>query len=278
MAEFLVTFRETLEAALIVGILFTYLVKSDRLELAPRLWSGVVAAVVGSLIAALLFQALAGGFSGRGEKIFEGIIMILAAGVLSTMIVWMARNSNISSDLEDKARSALASDSRAGLGLFLLAFVAVFREGVETVLFLYGVLSNQGGLSFAASLAGGLTAVAIGYAIFVQGKRVPLKTFFNVSSVLLILFAAGLIAHGIHEFHEAALLPYGEPIWDVNPAPRPDGTYPLFHDKGTVGALAKGLFGWNGDPSMPEVLAWLLSVTGIGLLWRRATLQGSLAG
>ena len=273
MAEFLVTFRETLEAALIVGILYTYLVKSERLELAARLWYGVGVAVVGSLIVALLFQVLAGGFTGRGEKIFEGVIMILAAGVLSTMIVWMARNRNISHDLEVKAQSALASDSRAGVGLFLLAFVAVFREGVETVLFLYGVMSNQGGLSFVASLAGGLTAVAIGYAIFMQGKRMPLKTFFNVSSVLLILFAAGLIAHGIHEFHEAGLLPFGQPIWDVNPALRPDGTYPIFHDKGTVGALAKGLFGWNGDPSLPEVLAWILSVTGIGLLWRRATLR-----
>lgn len=273
MPEFLVTFRETLEAALIVGILYTYLVKSERMELAPRLWYGVSTAVVASLIVALLFQVLAGGFSGRREKIFEGVVMILAAGVLSTMIIWMARNRNISRDLEVKAQSALSSDHRAGVGLFLLAFVAVFREGVETVLFLYGVMSNQGGISFAASLAGGLTAVAIGYAIFIQGQRLPLKTFFNVSSVLLILFAAGLIAHGIHEFHEAGLLPFGQPIWDVNPALRPDGTYPIFHDKGTVGALAKGLFGWNGDPSLPEVLAWIVSVSGIGFLWRRATLQ-----
>ncbi len=270
MAEFLVTFRETLEAALIVGILFTFLLKSNRMDLAPRLWSGVLVAVAASIVVALLFQQLAGGFSGRWEKIFEGSVMLLAAAVLSTMIVWMARNKNISRDLERRAASVLSTAGRAGLGLFLLAFVAVFREGIETVLFLYGVISNQGGLSFAASLGGGAAAIAIGYAIFVQGRRLPLKTFFNVSSVLLILFAAGLIAHGIHEFHEAQILPFGDPIWNVNPALRVDGTYPLLHENGALGGLAKGLFGWNGNPSLPEVLAWMIALSGIGLLWRRA--------
>ena len=270
MAEFLVTFRETLEAALIIGILYTFLLKSRRMDLAPRLWSGTAMALAASIIAALLFQSLAGGFSGRLEKLFEGVVMILAAGVLSTMIVWMARNRNIASDLEDKAESALDRAGRAGLGIFLLAFVAVFREGIETVLFLYGVLTNQGGLSFLSSVTGGLVAVALGYLIFVQGKRVPLKTFFNVSSVLLILFAAGLVAHGVHEFQELGMLPAGEALWDLNPARLPDGGYPLLHEKGAIGGIAKGLFGWNGDPSLLEVLAWLVSAAGIGILWRRA--------
>lgn len=270
MAEFLITFRETLEAALIIGILLTFLVKSDRNDLTRRVWSGVVVAVAASLLVAVLFQLLAGGFSGRLEKIFEGAVMILAAAVLSTMIVWMARNRDIARGLEGRAESVLTEGSRVGLGIFALAFVAVFREGVETVLFLYGVLSNQGGLSFGASLGGGAAAVAIGYLIFVQGRRVPLKTFFNVSSILLILFAAGLIAHGIHEFHEAGILPFGTAVWDINPPVRSDGSYPLLHEKGGVGALAAGLFGWNGNPSLPEVLAWLLSVVGISWLWRRA--------
>ena len=273
MAEFLVTFRETLEAALIIGILYTFLLKSERMDLAPRLWGGVAVALVGSILVAILFQLLAGGMSGRLEKIFEGSVMLLAAVVLSTMIVWMARNKNIARDLEGRAQSALTGHGYAGIGIFALAFVAVFREGIETVLFLYGVLSNQGGLSFMASLAGGMGAVAIGYLIFVQGKRVPLKSFFNVSSVLLILFAAGLIAHGIHEFQEVGIIPYGAPIWDVNPPLRLDGSYPLLHEKGVLGAIAKGLFGWNGDPSLQEVMAWSMSVLGIGFLWRRASVS-----
>lgn len=271
MAEFLVTFRETLEAALIVGILYTYLVKSERTDLTHRLWSGVAAAIIASLLTAILFQMLAGGFSGGFEEIFEGSIMFLAAGVLATMIVWMARNKNISRDLEDRTQSALEHSGRAGLGLFTLAFVAVFREGVETVLFLFGVISNQGGLSFMASLAGALVAVAIGYMIFVQGKRMNLATFFNVSSILLILFAAGLTAHGIHEFQEAGLLPFEEPVWNLNPPVNADGSYPLLHEKGVIGSLAKGLFGYNGDPSLSEIIAWVLVVSGIGLLWRRAS-------
>ena len=269
-AEFLVTFRETLEAALIIGILYTFLLRSRRMDLAPRLWSGVALAMAASVIAALLFQRFAGGFTGSSEKLFEGVVMILAAGVLSTMIIWMARNRNMARDLEDKAGTALDRAGKAGLGIFLLAFVAVFREGIETLLFLYGVLTNQGGLSFLSSVAGGLGAIALGYLIFVQGKKVPLRTFFNVSSILLILFAAGLVAHGVHEFQELGVLPSGEALWDLNPARLPDGSYSLLHEKGAVGAIAKGLFGWNGDPSLLEVIAWLVSAAGIGILWRRA--------
>ena len=91
---------------------------------------------------------------------------------------------------------------------------------------------KQGGISIAASLLGGLLALSIGYIIFVQGKNVPLKTFFNVSSVLLIFVASGMLAYGVHELESAGVIPdYGR-IWDINPPKNADGTYPLFHDKG----------------------------------------------
>ena len=270
LAESLVTFRETLEAALIIGILYTFLVKSGRTELLRTLWRGVAAALAASVVAALFFQLLAGGFSGRLEEIFEGSVMILAAIILCTMIIWMARNKNISQQLQSKARSALTRTMGAGTGIFALAFVSVFREGIETVLFLHGVAINQGGLSMVTSVAGAAFAIAIGYLIFLQGRKLPLKTFFNVSSVLLILVAAGFIAHGIHEFESAGVIPYGGVVWDVNPPRLPDGGYPLLHEKGTVGSIAKGLFGWNGNPSLLEVSVWGFSVIGITSLWKRA--------
>ncbi|MCH8010456.1 MAG: FTR1 family protein [Candidatus Marinimicrobia bacterium] len=270
LSELLITFRETLEAALVIGILYTFLIKADRIELIQTLWKGVGMAIIASVVAAVLFQLLAGGFTGRMEKIIEGTVMILAALILSTMIIWMAKNRNVAEKLEHKAESALTGRMGAVWGIFLLSFVAVFREGIETVLFLYGIAIKEGGLSLLSSLFGGAVAVGIGYLIFLQGKRMPLKTFFNVSSVLLILVVAGLLAHGIHEFEKVGIIPYHGAVWDINPARLVDGRFPLLHEKGAVGSIMAGLFGWNGNPSLTEVLSWLAAVTCMGFLWRRA--------
>ena len=270
MAELLIIFRETLEAVLIVGILLTYLSKTQRKELIPRIWQGVGAALFLSLIASILVQNIAGGLSSSAEKIFEGVAMLTAAIVLGTMIVWMAKNSNIAVELEGKAEKTLEQSSGVGWGIFTLAFIAVFREGIETVLFLYGVMINQGSVSLLSSLAGAAGALGIGYLIFIQGQRVPLKTFFNVSSVLLIFVAAGMVAYGFHELESAGIIPDTGRIWDVNPPKFSDGSYPAFHDKGSIGAIAKGLFGWNGDQSYAEVGAWFTAVLVLAFAWRRA--------
>jgi len=223
-----------------------------------------------SVVGSFLFQQFAGGFKGQAGKLFEGIVMIVAAGVLGTVIVWMAKNKNIAEDLKGKAEQALSSN-KVGLGIFLLAFVSVFREGIETILFLYGVMMKQGGLSISLSLLGAVMGIGMGYLIFVQGKKVPLKTFFNVSSILLIFVAAGMFAYGIHELESAGIIPdYGR-IWDINPAKLADGSYPLMHDKGYVGSLLKGLFGYNGDPSLIELLAWFLSLSGLTYVWKKVS-------
>ena len=269
MAEFLVVFRETLEAVLIVGILLTYLKKTNQSSLIPRIWQGVVFALILSILLSVLIQYIAGGFSGQSEKIFEGVIMILAACVLGSMIIWMARNTNIAKELEGQAQSAIQKGEGVALGIFLVAFIAVFREGIETVLFLYGIMLNQGGLSFLSSIAGAVIACSLGHLIFIQGQKVPLKTFFNVSSILLIFVAAGMMAYGTHELESAGLIADTGRMWDVNPQKLPDGTYPALHDKGSIGSIFKGLFGWNGDPSYLEVGVWLATLTGLTALWRK---------
>ena len=269
MAELLVVFRETLEAVLIIGILLTYLKKTNQSSLIPRIWQGVGTALILSIFLSILIQYIAGGFSGQSEKIFEGVIMILAACVLGSMIIWMARNTNIAKELEGQAQSAIQKGERVALGIFLVAFIAVFREGVETVLFLYGIMLNQGGLSLLSSIAGAVIACSLGYIIFIQGQKVPLKTFFNVSSILLIFVAAGMMAYGTHELESAGLIADTGRMWDVNPQKLPDGTYPVLHDKGSIGSILKGLFGWNGDPSYLEVGVWLATLTGLTALWRK---------
>jgi len=227
-------------------------------------------ALAASIVGSFLFQQFAGGFKGQAGKLFEGIVMIVAACVLGTVIVWMAKNKNIAEDLKGKAEKALSS-KKVGLGIFLLAFVSVFREGIETILFLYGVMMKQGGLSITLSLVGAVMGIGMGYLIFVQGKKVPLKTFFNVSSILLIFVAAGMFAYGIHELESAGIIPNYGRIWDINPPKLADGSYPLMHDKGYVGSLLKGLFGYNGDPSLIELLAWFFSLSGLTYVWKKVS-------
>ena len=311
MAELIIVFREVLEGSLIVGILYTYLKKTNQPAAILRLWQGVAAALIVSVLGSFIFQIFADGFEGRAGKLFEGIIMIIAAAVLGSMIVWMAKNRNIADDLKDKANEALAGEN-VGYGIFALAFVSVFREGIETILFLYGIIIKEGGLNIVLSLVGAALGIGLSFMIFIQGKKVPLKTFFNVTSVILIFVAAGMFTYGVHELESARVIPFygGEVIendnslvakrmngdtkiftfdsssdniddvsykaskwasrvWDLNPPKNFDGTYPVFHDKGAIGGLMKGLFGYNGDPSAIELIAWVLVATGLGLTWRK---------
>ena len=185
MAEFIIIFREVLEAGLIIGILYTYLNKVDQQSSIARMWQGVLVAIVLSIAGSFLFQILAGGFEGQAEKLFEGVVMIVAAVVLGSMIVWMAKNKNIADDLKAQASDAL-STANAGWAIFSLAFIAVFREGIEIILFMYGLAAKQGAVSFLSSALGAALALGVSYAIFIQGKKVPLKTF-TMSDILINL-------------------------------------------------------------------------------------------
>ena len=301
MAELIIMFREVLEASLIIGILYTYLKKSGNDSVLKMLWGGVFSAIALSILASILFQLIAGGFEGSASKIFEGIVMIIASVVLTTMIIWMAQNKNISEDLKKQAEKSLTSGFK--YGIFTLAFVAVFREGVEIILFLYAV-GIKDGISIFPSIIGSLLGLFAGYAIFIQGVKIPLKQFFNVTSVFLVFVAAGMLTYGVHELESGGVIPYiggetkvedntviatrmnGETktfsldkeikakkwasrIWDINPDKNLDGSYPMFHDKGSIGGLMKGFFGYNGDPSLIEFITWLLSILGLNYLYQK---------
>ena len=268
MAELIIVFREVLEASLIIGILYTYFQKNENTQALKQLWQGVNSALIASILGAVLFQMTFGGFTGQAEKLFEGIVMIVASVILATMIIWMVKNQNIASELKEKAEESVNKD-KFGIGVFLLAFISVFREGIETILFLYGVLVKEGNISIVLSLIGAFLGLAVGYAIFVKGRKMPLKTFFNVSSILLIFVSSGMLAYGVHELESYGLFTdYGR-IWNINPALNPDGSYPLLHDKGAIGSLLKGLFGYNGDPSLIEFLAWIGSLSGFFYLYNK---------
>ncbi|MBI5002901.1 FTR1 family protein [Candidatus Woesearchaeota archaeon] len=268
LSEFIITFRETLEVALIVGIILSYLTKTKETKYNPVVYVGLVAGLVASVIGAILFNTLAGGFEGAAEQIFEGITMLLGAVMLTTMILWMMKQGKIAEKLEAQVAVHLSKAQR--FDLFLLVFLAVLREGIETVIFLNAAAIATGGNSLLGATLGIGAAVILGYLIFVAAVRVPLKKYFTATSVLLLLFAAGLVAHGVHEFEEAGVLPpMIEHIWDINPALNPDGSYPALHEKGVVGEFMKGLFGYNGNPSLLEIFSYVTYLVVLGFAWKR---------
>ena len=138
-------------------------------------------------------------------------------------------------------------------------------------------LNFTSGVSFLGGILGVVTAIIIGYLFFVSARKIYLKEFFIVSGILLILFAAGLVAHGIHELQEAAVIPYViEEVWDINPAVTTTDVYPLLHEKGAVGSFLKGLFGYNGNPSLLEVLFYFSYLIVIFAVYRRIESKNSV--
>jgi len=264
--SFIITFREALEAALIVGIILSYLVRTKQTEYNNVVYMGVLSGIVASIIGALLFVRLAGGFTGRAEQIFEGTTMLIGALLLTTMILWMMKQRHIALELELRVKTELTENHR--LGLFLLMFVAVLREGIETVIFLGAASFVSSSNSLIGASAGIVAAILLGYAIFVGSMKINLKRFFNMTGILLILFAAGLVAYGVHELQEAKIIPtWVEHLWDINPSVNPDGTYPLLHENGYGGSILKGLFGYNGNPSLLEVLSYVTYLGLVLILW-----------
>ena len=263
LAAFLITLREGLEAALIVGIVLSVLRRLDKSKQAPSVWWGVLAAAAASIASGIALNALGIVFEGRGEAIFEGFAMLTAAGVLTWMIFWMQRQSrNIGKSLASEVEQAIESGTSTW-ALFSLAFVAVMREGIETVLFLTAAVF--GATPGETLLGGGLglvVAIALGWLIFVGGRELNLKRFFSVTGLLLLLFAAGLAAHGVHELQEARLLPvFIEHVWDLNP---------LLDENGTLGSFLKALFGYNGNPTLLEVIVYGLYLIVIGRISLRS--------
>jgi high-affinity iron transporter len=255
LQSFIILFRETLEAALVIGIVLGYLVRSGQSEYRKSVYLGLAAGVAASVLGALGFQLLAGGFSGRAEEIFEGITMLAGAILLTTLIVWMIRKSAKSAELERKVANRIDGTRRAGL--FLLVFFAVLREGIEAVIFLSAARFASGENNLVGAGLGLAVAVVLGLLLFRGALRVNLRSFFT----------AGLMAGGVHELQEAGLIPIVlEQVWDINPSLVGDG-YPVLHENGLLGSLAKGLFGYNGNPSLIEVLVYVIYLIAVLSIW-----------
>ena len=268
LAGFLLALREGIEAALIVGIVLGLLRKMNRTDRAPIVWLGVGAAALVSLLAAAVINLVGARFEGAAEEAFEGVTMLLAAGVLTWMIFWMQKQGRqIQAGLEADVKHALARGT--GLGLFLVPFFAVVREGIELALFLTAsALASDAIQTLTGAVLGLAISVLLGWLLFTSTLRLNLQRFFQVTGFLLILFAAGLVAHGVHEFNEVGWIPaLIEQVWNLNP---------VLDENSTFGALLKALFGYNGNPSLTEVLAYLAYFVALFLGLRSAQKRETL--
>ena len=270
LPTYLLALREGLEAALIIGIVLGALAKIRRNDLALAVWLGTLSAVGISILTAVLLTSFGMSLEETAEQIFEGVTMLIAAGILTWMIFWMSKQARfLKSELEAGVNKAAASTGKRAV--FWLAFIAVVREGVELALFITAAFfaGDQSQLmtniiqTLAGTILGLGTAALLGWTLFATTVRLDLRRFFQVTGLLLILFAAGLVAHGVHEFNEVGWIPaVVEHIWDVNS---------IIDETSLGGQLLKTLFGYNGNPSLTEMISYFVYLVVVTVFWRRDT-------
>jgi len=267
-AATLIALREGLEAALIVGILLGYLRKINYPAGRGPVWIGVLAAVTLSIGVAFVIQAVGLKLEGSAEQLFEGTTMFLAVGVLTWMIFWMRYQARLlRTSIEHDVQEAVATGRNRGLAA--VSFVSVFREGVETALFLSAAaFATEGSGTLPGAVLGLGLAALLGYLLYTTTARLNVRIFFNLTSVLLLIFAAGLFAHGVHEFQEAGVFPtLNAQLWNTNH---------ILDERSTIGEFLKALVGYNGNPSLEEVAAYLLYWV-VTLLGVRVWMQSKFA-
>ncbi len=278
LAGFLLALREGLEAALIISIVLGMLRKMNRYDRVPVVWLGVGVAALLSVAAAIILGVVGAEFEGAAEQVFEGVTMLFAAAVLTWMIFWMQKQGRqIQKGLEADVREALSGGQT--LALFSVAFFAVLREGIELALFLTAVNFSApavGGeapiLGWLGGVLGLIAAAVIGWLLYESAIKLNLRRFFQFTSILLILFAAGLVGHAIHEFNELGWIPaITEHVYDLNP---------IVPETTTAGQFLKALFGYNGNPSLTEMLGYLgyfVVVWGLARFFNRQSAAKSVA-
>lgn len=253
---FVIALREGIEMTLIAGIVLAYLSQIGARRAHRWVWAGIGAAAGVSLGFLWILNVLEAEFEGPTEAVFEGAAMLLAAAFLTWMIFWMLRQARyLKSDLHRAVQDTLASGG-AAWGIFFLVFFAVVREGVETALLLF---SAPGEGKLLGSVLGLALAIGLGVLIYVFGRAIDLRTFFRVTGVVLVLFAAGLVTHAVHEFVEAGLIAGGPELFDLSP---------WLPDDAGVGGLLRTLFGYSADPTLLEGVAYIGYYVIALLLWR----------
>jgi high-affinity iron transporter len=213
-------------------------------------WIGIVGAIAACAALAAALEAAGTEFPQRQQEMFEGCVALIAVAMLTSMVFWMRKAArSIASDLRASVDAALARQNSGGFALALLAFLAVGREGLETIFFLAAIVRQSQGWSILIGAALGLIcAFGIGLVIYVGGTRINLRRFFQWTGVFIIFVAAGLVAGAVRAFHEAGLWNGLQGatfnLSDILPA------------DGILGTLLGGFFGYQEAPTVGELVAY----------------------
>jgi len=248
----LITFREILEATLIIATVLGVLKKLGYTQSMKTVWLGAASATFASIIILItgsLFGLKVHELFEEHEALFEGVIMIISAFFMTWAVFFLHKTFSYHKlALLQKVKATMEKNEQKGI--FLLVFTAVFREGMEIVLFLSTIFFSAEPLSIVSGfLVGTLLAVFLSYGIFTTTIRLPVYQTFRVTSILLILFAAGMLAHGYHEMTEARLLPEFVNL--------PTLTLFFLPAKTTIaGSLIRGIFGVSRTMHSLELLVW----------------------
>ena len=271
LATLVIFLREGVEASMIIAILLAYLNRIGRRDHFRDVFIGVGAALLlAAAGGAVAYETIRSYDGSRVQTIFEAITFLVAATVLTYMTFWM-RNHARSLSKELRARAEAALDGRARWGLGLLAFQAVGREGLETVVFTLAII-------FSTSAAGALTGAVIGlvgalciaFVIYRLGHRLNLSRFFTVIGVLLIFFAAGLLANAVENLQQLGWLPVlEEPMWHSGR---------LLSENSALGDVLHSFFGYSDAPTPLQLLVYvaylaIAALTYLGV-WERVRARG----
>lgn len=249
---FLIMLREGLEAALIVSLIASYLKRTQRSQWFGAMWVGVVVAAALCFALGWFINETTGEFPQKQQELFEGLVAVVAVVILTWMVFWMRKVSrNVKAQLEDAVDHALQKGNSSGWALVLMVFLAVAREGLESVFFLLAAFQQDLGYAPPVGAMLGLaTAIVLGIMIYWGGVRLNLASFFKWTSLFIIFVAAGLAAGAIRAFHEAGLWNHFQTVaFDFSQ---------VLSTHSVTGTLLEGILGYQEAPSVSEVAVWFI--------------------
>jgi high-affinity iron transporter len=266
LTALLIMLREGFEAALVVGIVYAYIRRIDRPDLVTPMWQGMAAAAAVSIAAGIVVHLTVENLSGQPRLLAFAAVSLLAVVVLTWMIFWMRRQAHlIKGELQHSVDLAIASRGDVRLAVMTVAFLAVAREGLEAALFLIAAATTEDGW---AVLIGGLIglagAAALGALVVLGGRRIPMRQFFTVTGLILIVFAAGLVSRTVLWLQAAGEL---GTVWN--------NVYDLTAFRWLTVSTESGkflgaMFGWDPRPSIEQIVAYLLFLVTVSWLFLRA--------
>jgi high-affinity iron transporter len=268
LPTFVIGLREGLEAALIVGIIAAFLGQSGRRDALPKVWIGVGLALLICLGFGIGLRILSDSLDFTQQERLETVVGAFAVVMVTYMVLWMSRHAkNMKGELEGAASAALATGSTRAL--VMMAFLAVLREGFETVVFLLAVAqsSQNSGLALTGALLGIVIAAGIGYGIYRGGVRLNMAKFFKVTGAVLVVVAAGLVMSTLHTAWEGGWISVGQ-------QPALDLTW-LVRNGTPLESLFTGVLGIQPKPTVIELAGWLIYAVPMLLvvLWPRKRRQ-----